>query len=78
MSPTKSPHAQGFDDATDAARAVIRASIHALATRPCSSPHHRRLMLEAMQAIYIEIEGLRTDAPDPRAKDDHEPHPVAV
>lgn len=78
MSPEKSPYARGFDDSIDAARTVIRASIHALATRPCSSPHHRRLMLEAMEAIYIEIEGLRTDAPDPTAKDDREPDPVAA
>ena len=78
MSPEKSPYAHGFDDAVDATRAIIRASIHALATRPCSSPHHRRLMLEAMHAIYLEIEGLRTDAPDPTAEDDHEPDPVAA
>ncbi len=78
MTPSKSPYAKGFDDGVDACQGIMRRSMHALAERPCSSPHHLRLMLDAINALERDIAALRTDAPDPCAPVDPVPPPAPV
>lgn len=70
MTPSQSPYAIGFDAGIDACRDIIHRAVAALSERPCSSPHHRRLMLAAMTAAEIEIGGLKINPDDVKAAAD--------